>query len=298
MAGVLKLPPIEGRGWQALLEKTLSVVCENQVEQQLIFLWDEIPYMLQKIHALEQNSRPGNNSALAILDSLREMRSKHENLRMIFTGSVGLHHVLTTLRGEQFASEPINDMTDIDIGPLSQKHATELAQKLFTSNDIQCNEEAAVISCLIKHTDAVPFYMHRIVTKLALIEEKISVDVVEQEINQHLVMSTDPWRMGHFRDRLAIYYKGDVMDADATAIPVAELSKRLLNHLACSALAQSIDDCFAALKAELRIQQRDIVTNLLDSLAKDHYLIRDASGKYRFCFPLVQRWWVLAEGLN
>jgi len=41
-----------------------------------------------------------------------------------------------------------------------------------------------------------------------------------------------------------------------------------------------------------------MIITLLKNLVKDHYLLRDEQGRYRFCFSLVQRWWLLAEGLT
>lgn len=104
--------------------------------------------------------------------------------------------------------------------------------------------------------------------------------------------------MEHFRDRLPIYYPGDVTDTGGNPIQRSKLAKRLLNHLALSNSPQSIDDCFNALKVREQIHQRDIVTSLLELLAKDHYLDRDSNWKYVFRFPLVKRWWIGAEGLH
>lgn len=46
------------------------------------------------------------------------------------------------------------------------------------------------------------------------------------------------------------------------------------------------------------LENRDAVIELLNSLAKDHYVTRDEDGRYRFRFPLIQKWWILAEGLE
>jgi hypothetical protein len=48
----------------------------------------------------------------------------------------------------------------------------------------------------------------------------------------------------------------------------------------------------------MRFENRDDAVELLKSLARDHYLIRDDAGRYRFRFPLIQKWWRLAQGLN
>jgi hypothetical protein len=298
VGGIIKIPQRDKKDWQSVLEKSLSCACSNQSDRRLIFLWDEIPYMLQKINALERESGSNDHSALAILDSLRAMRNQNSNLRMIFTGSVGLHHVLADLRGNQFASQPANDMDKIDIGPLTLEHAAELARDLLVSEEIECSSQDAVIEQLVLLTDCVPFYIHRVVSKLAMLEGTVTPAAVESEVNKCLTDHSDPWEMEHFRDRLKIYYRGTIQNANGVAVETASVAKFLLNNLANVASPQSIDQCYADLKSKLPIEDRDLVIELLKSLTHDHYLERDQDGRYSFRFPLVQRWWVKAEGLD
>lgn len=297
VGGIIKIPQREKKDWQAVLEKALSNACKNQADSRLVFLWDEIPYMLQKINALERASGSDDNSALAILDCLRAMRSENRNLRMLYTGSVGLHHVLSELRANQFASQPANEMAKIDIGPLTNEHAAELGRELLAREEIECNSQDAVVEQLILLTDRVPFYIHRVVSKLALREDVITPAAVKSEIRKCLTDPSDPWEMEHFRERLKIYYRGSIQDANRVDIETAAVAKLLLNNLAVAAKSQSIDECHADLKSKRSIEDRDVVIELLNSLAKDHYLERDDDGRYAFRFPLVRRWWVMAEGL-
>lgn len=297
VGGIIKIPQREKKDWQSVLEKTLSNACKNQANIQLVFLWDEIPYMLQKINALEAATGSNDYSALAILDCLRAMRSDNPNLRMLFTGSVGLHHVLSDLRADQFASQPVNEMAKINIGPLGPDHAMELARDLIAREEIECNSQDAVGEQLILLTDRVPFYIHRVVSKLALREEAITPAVVQSEIRKCLTDPSDPWEMDHFRQRLKIYYRGSIQDANRADIDTAEVAKHLLNNIAAAGKPQSIDQCHADLKSKRPIEDRDAVIELLNSLAKDHYLERNEEGRYAFRFPLVRRWWVMAEGL-
>ena len=298
VGGIIKIPQQKERDWQSLLEKVLTDACSNQTDQQLVFLWDEVPYMLQKISALEEKSGSNANSALAVMDSLRAMRNENSNLRMIFTGSVGLHHVLTDLRGEQFASQPTNDMEKIPIGPLTTEHASALAKDLLEREGVECDTQDGVIGRLVELTDAVPFYILRVVTQLALVEGVVSPATVEAEIRRQLTSEADPWEMEHFRERLHIYYDWRLTDADGKEVAAASVARGLLDFLAVAAEAQSVDHCHGDVKSRTRLEDRDQVVRLLNSLAKDHYLVRDEAGRYRFRFPLVQKWWCLAQGLN
>lgn len=254
--------------------------------------------MLQKISTLERKSGSDDNSALAILDSLRAMRNENPNLRMIFTGSVGLHQVLTDLRGDRYASQPTNEMEKIEIGPLTSKHASTLARDLLVREQIECDSQDAVVDRLVELTDGVPFYIHRVISGMAISEEIAIPATVESEIKKHLTSTSDPWEMEHFRERLKIYYSGRLRDADGKAVEKASVAKALLSHIAIATEPQSIDQCNADLKSRMRFENRDTVVELLKSLAKDHYVTRDEDGRYRFRFPLIQKWWILAEGLN
>lgn len=298
VGGIIKIPQRDAKDWQTVLEKSLSCACSNQPESRLIFLWDEIPYMLQKINALERESGSNDHSALAILDCLRAMRNQNANLRMILTGSIGLHHVLADLRGNQFASQPANDMAKFDIGPLTLEHATELARDLLAREEIQCSSRDNVAEQLVRLTDCVPFYIHRVVSKLTMLEGSITPSIVESVVYKCLSDHSDPWEMEHFRERLKIYYRLTIQNTRGAQLETASVAKVLLNNLAAASGPQSIDQCFADLKSKLPIEDRDLVIDLLKSLTYDHYLERDQNGRYSFRFPLVRRWWVMAEGLN
>lgn len=298
IGGVIKIPPKEKKDWQSILEEALANACANQSGAQFVFLWDEVPYMLQKISALERKSGSNDDSALAILDSLRAMRNENPNLRMIFTGSVGLHHVLTDLRGDQYASQPTNDMAKIEIEPLASEHASTLARDLLTREEIRCDSQDSVVQRLVELTDGAPFYIHKVVSRMAIADDVATPATVAAEIKRHFTSTSDPWEMEHFRERLTIYYRGRLNDADGKAVERASLAKALLSHLAVATEPQSIDQCNADLKSRTRLENRDAVVELLRSLAMDHYLTRDDDGRYRFRFPLIRKWWILAEGLN
>lgn len=105
VAGVLKLPGAGKIGWQALLAKTLEGVCEHQADKTIVLLMDELPYMLQKIASIGASGEQ-KTLALTLLDTLRSIRQQYKNVRMVFAGSVGLHHVVTDLKQSMLASEP------------------------------------------------------------------------------------------------------------------------------------------------------------------------------------------------
>jgi len=60
----------------------------------------------------------GEATAMELLDSLRAFRQTYRSLRMIYTGSIGLHHVIGSLRTMGYTNAPKNDMATIHVPPL------------------------------------------------------------------------------------------------------------------------------------------------------------------------------------
>ncbi|MDZ7617704.1 MAG: hypothetical protein U1E05_11905, partial [Patescibacteria group bacterium] len=177
IAGVVKLPDRDQIGWKAMLEKTFDRVCSHNPDTRIVLLLDELPYMLQKITAHEKHAGTPNHAALEVLDTLRAMRQQHANLRMIFAGSVGLHHVLTGLKGSDFASEPVNDMPSVPIEALALSDAVTLAERLLRTEEVQVvdGERERLPDELARLTDRVPFYLERVVASLAELAGPVSI---------------------------------------------------------------------------------------------------------------------------
>ncbi|MCK5804326.1 MAG: ATP-binding protein [Lentisphaeria bacterium] len=298
IGGVVKIPQYNKDRWQPALEKALACVCENHPESTLLFLLDEMPYMLQKIVVREKGEDSSENAALAILDSLRAMRSEHDNLRMVYTGSIGLHHVIDSLRGNEYASQPTNEMETVEIGPLAHADALDLARGLLDEEKVECSSVEDVAAELVTLTDRVPFYIERVVMRLAFAASPVTPKSVQQQVLLHLTDDNDFWEMEHFRTRVPIYYPGNVNTGDRNTLSKAAVVTSMLDVLATCEMAQSIDQVCAAIKASVPVEDRDLVIELLRNLSQDHYLICDDQKRYSFRFPLIKKWWVLARGLS
>ncbi len=300
IGGVIKIPEGDRSGWKRTLDKAFDRVCSQNSETQVVLLLDELPYMLQKIAAYEKQAGTTDHAALELLDSLRALRHKHTNLRMIFAGSVGLHHVLTELRQTDFASQPVNDMPPVEIGGLALADAVTLAGRWLQAEKIRiapadCERLPNELAVL---TDRVPFYLERVVARLAELEGPVSVQDARQIVRQHLTDDNDVWEMEHFRGRLKIYYHGSSDDASGRPILNANLASAILDILAMAPNPQTIDEVWAAMKARMALDNRDQIIQLLKSLAQDHYLTSDPEKRYAFRFPLIRQWWVLAQGIS
>ena len=120
--------------------------------------------MLQNIAA-----REGEPIATEILDVLRSLRQKHNSFRMVLTGSVGLHHVLSSLKEEDgYAGSPVNDMYAIEVPPLEEKYAIVLAQALIEGEKLPTEDLESTLDAITAVSDRIPFYIHHIVRHLKI----------------------------------------------------------------------------------------------------------------------------------
>ena len=298
VGGMVKLPERSEMGWQATLEKTLKGLCQHQTDCTIVLMFDELPYMLQKIAT--GGGAEIRSQVLTILDTLRSMRLQHDNLRMIYAGSVGLHHVLTDLKQGKLASEPVNDMPIVEIRGLALEDAIELAKRLLHTEGVQLNKVDAeqIPERLASLTDCVPFYLEAVIACLAGMDRPIMLSDIDQTVQQQLTNDNDPWEMEHFRERLGIYYGGSIRDANLREVQIAEIAREILDHFAVVDQPQSIEQVWTVVKAKFSITDRQHIISMLNSLGKDHYLISDTQKQYVFRFPLIQEWWKIAQGLD
>ena len=284
----VKLPTTAAPHWKALLERILGDLVQHS-DRQVILCWDELPWMLQKIARLE-----GETVVMDLLDTLRGLRQTHANLRMIYTGSIGLHHVVTALREEGYVNSPVNDMRTVEVPPLDDGHAEALAKALIQGEGLTSgtlDETAAIIA---KRVDAIPFYIHHVVAAMADRGQAATPEIAETIVAEALANAQD-WDLEHFRSRLGAYY-GER----------AEVVRALLDQLA-ETEPLNLDELHERLKINLsrlgtnaqRMVEgdREALRTLLKLMQRDHYLSQDQDGGYRFRFGLIRRWWRLDQGL-
>ena len=299
VAGIFKLPNVSKIGWQATLTKTLEGVCEHQADRTILLLMDELPYMLQKIASISQDGEQ-KTLALTLLDTLRSVRQQYKNVRMVYAGSVGLHHVVTDLKQGTLASEPVNDMPLVEIRALDVPDAIILAERLLKEEDVEVLKEGrqAILERLVHLTDCVPFYIEAVCSRLGESEGPINIRTVDETVQRQLTSDHDPWEMEHFRERLGTYYSGTIKDTSDTILRDEEIARVILDHMAVVKTSQSIDEVWDVVKSNFSLTDRNHIVEMLRSLALDHYLVSDIEKRYSFRFPLIQGWWKIAQGLE
>ena len=271
----VKLPDIATTHWKILLTKTIEDLVSNQ-DSQVVFLWDEMPYMLNNI---------GDELAMEVLDSLRMLRQTYPNVRMIFTGSIGLHHVVRKLKQKGYSNEPTNDMYPLDVPPLSLSNAITLTSKLILGENIKTNDVQKIAQEISESVGCIPFYIHHLISELKFYDGEVNSPVIQTTVVKSLLNPLNPWKMDHYLDRINNYYE-------------PEQRKYALNILDILAIepALSFNDLYNRFAIENQTADQEIVRDILRLLLKDYYLIQDGK-KYQFRYQIVQKYWELSRGL-
>jgi len=266
----VKFPEIAAPHWKALLTETIADLVENQ-DCTLIFFWDELPYMLRNI---------GDESAMELLDTLRSIRQMYPRVRMVYTGSIGLHHVIADLRKVSYTNDPTNDMYPQDMPLLSTKDATTLARKLLEGENIVTPDIQGTAVAIADELNNIPFYIHHLIVKLKLRGGSGDAVVVKEIIADSLDDPTNPWKMEHYRERIDSYY-------DDKQRPYA---MNLLDILAVANQPLFFDELFNRLKQYPETQDKEIARKVLSLLQKDYYIEKGDFG-FQFRYPLIQKYW-------
>lgn len=283
IGGLFKLPEKSDAHWKDILTRSIEdLISENDATgPRLLFLWDEMPFMLASIR-----DREGEQTAMEVLDLLRALRQTHARLRMVITGSIGLHHVLTSLKKKNYSNSPVNDMLAIDVPPLDEADAITLATQLIQGEALVSPDTAGAAAAIAHEADCFPFYIHHIVRALKIKGLPANPETIAQVVAFQLVDANDPWELLHYRERIPNYYQDD----EKTVLLV-------LDQLATQTKAASVNELLAMLKGASSFDDRERLLHVLSLMERDHYLKKDAEGQYQFRFPLISRWWTINRGL-
>jgi hypothetical protein len=246
----------------------------------VVFLWDEVPFMLDNIA-----TRRSNDEAMQVFDMLRALGQSYANIRMILTGSIGLHHVLAQLHEAGYHGSPLNHLQRVRVGPLTPEYGAELAKLLLLGMGWPKENVDSCAKTLCSAVGNVPHYIHLIVHHL-YDTATFDAATIERVVRNVLLNHSDELDLPHYQNRLRKYYRPAdlafiVLDAIAVAGTLA--FEEIFNQI-CT--RQAFDDV-------------ELLRGLLKRLSDDHYLERDeASSDYRFYLPLIRRWWCMSRSLK
>ncbi len=287
LTGIVKFPATVTPHWKVILEQILKDLDENS-DRNMVFFWDEFPLMLHRI-----TNVAGAAEAMSLLDTLRQIRQSSSHIRMVFTGSIGLHHITAKLRHVGHTNDAANDMRTLEVTELSCENACLLGRELIRGEGLNCPELEMTAQTISTAVDRIPFYIHGVVAELKDRGDVAKPHLVQTIVRDALVDPHDRWHLKHFFDRLGEYYGHEaqplvleMLDELAAAnvpLNLLELHRRIVGRLRMGKGAL-ID---AVLEHDL-----DPMRHLISLLERDHYVRRRATdGLLAFRFPLIQQWW-------
>jgi hypothetical protein len=265
--------------WQQHLQgmvRDLSAQVEDR--ERWLFLFDELPLAIDNIR-----QDKGASIAMEVLDTLRSIRQDYPQIRMVYTGSIGLHHVVAELRQQGYRNAPTNDLPPVEVEPLAEYDAWKLAQDLLIGEKVETEDLAAVSQAIASAVDGNAFYIHHSVARLKGIAQPIDVTRVEAML-QAAVRQYDVWDLGYFEKRIGSYYGEN-----------AKLALLALDELAPES-ALTIGDWWNRVSIQSPDLDKEAFRSTLNLLEQDHYICRNDAGAYRFRFSLVQRYWHQQRG--
>lgn len=275
---------LKARTWKQLLTSAVEDLMKAKQPHRLVFFWDEVPYMLESIR-----KNDGAGLAAEVLDTIRSLRIEQSAFRVVFTGSIGLHHVLSRLSAAGIPTSARNDMFQVTVTPLAPVDAERLAIDLLRGEGLLPSSGPDAVSTLAEEVDYFPYYIHHVVAGLRIEQLAATENNIRDFVARQLVDASDPWQLGHYRTRLTAYYP----DRDD-----AEKVSAILDVLSVATNPLTAEEILRRANAqEAGIADRSDALRLLRSMDADHYLSRDTDGCYRFRFPLIRRWWKLDRGL-
>ena len=273
--------PTAGGSWQALFAEVFDdLINAAEDNSRILMLWDEFPLML---HNLQR--RAGNDTPIQLLDHLRALRlARADRLRFLFTGSIGLHVVLRSLREAGSANDPVNDMLSLTVPPMARHDTCELAEALLCSTCAAPVDISRLASEIAKQVGGFPYYVHHVVDQLDQLRRRPKLEDVSAAVD-HLVHDPhDPANLNYYVTRLSSYY------ADDTRM----LALLVLDTLARQPSRTPVPELLNLCKHRDPSLANEQFLEVLTILSEDHYIER---AKYAtgvacdFRWPLIKKWW-------
>lgn len=273
--GHLKLPQFKPH-WKnllfALFEDTFA-----QETRPVMFFWDELPLFLYNV-----KESAGEQDAMELLDTLRALRQRHPNLRMVFTGSVGIHQVIGSLRKHGYANDPTNDMNTVEVPPLSPENGSRLAGLLLAGEGIKVLGNAEEVSWEVsKAAGHIPYYIHWLISRIRNAGIEIDACGVKKSLSELIADPNDPAHFQYYQSRLTTYY-GPLE---------ARLALYALDALAQVGRPAQFDELLNLVRHKTVDGDEELFRGVLQVLLKDHYIFKNADATYCFRYSIVQSWW-------
>ncbi len=243
--------------------------------RRLIVIVDEVTVLLK---ALQQSTDDGGAE---LLHSLRRARQEGaDNLAVVLSGSMGLHHVVSSM-------QPVNDLRPVRVGRLTPDEATFLARGLVLGAGIETPDPVALARAMAVATDGGAFYLHHVADQLVRRRGPVTPHDAHDAMRCLLDDPDDPLDFRHYRDRLEPYYGDDAALAGTVLDAIATAARSLTTDAVVDAVAAAI----------ARRPARELVASILERLEQDHYLAPTGAGT-AFSSELLRRGWIVVRRLD
>ena len=274
-----QFPEAAAEHWKILLTRTIEDLVTLQ-NQQIVLIWDEMPHMLGNF---------SDEVAMEVLDSLRSLRQTYPDVRMIFSGSIGLHHIIKNLQKAGYSNDPTNDMYPIEGQPLSLEEATQLTINLLQGENIPVEDLEQTAEDIAIAVDCIPFYIHHLISQFKDVDGVVDGEVIAQTMNECLRSTVNLWKMDHYRERIDNYYSEEQRPYALEILDILSINP-----------PTSFSRLWQYLKSEPETKDKEMARSVLRLLLKDYYLVQEdnlSGSLYTFRYQLVQKYWRISRGL-
>jgi len=197
--------PAAAASWKTLLETAAKDVLEAfEDEIKVVFMWDEFPLMLYNLR-----QREGADKTIQLLDTLRYLRVTYPRLRLLLTGSIGLHLALKSLRGDGNANSPFNDLQIELAPPLSPDDTALLTTNLCKSLRHTPIDPERISGRVRDLLGGFAYHIHHCFDQLDQLGRPAVPEDVDKAVETVATHSSDPAHIGYTQYRIETYYSAD-----------------------------------------------------------------------------------------
>jgi uncharacterized protein len=224
---------------------------------------DEFPVALEAIAKSK-----GNDEAVRFLHTNRSLRQKAQaGIKFIYTGSIGLPNIARKLG----ATSAINDLSIVEIPPLTREEGIEMSRRIFGSYHL--NVPTDTIEHMLDRIEwLMPFFI-QLVIQMVIDEAESEGQLIPKEMIDLVLAKASNHRNN-------IYFENYYSRLDKTLPPdESQTAKEILAEIAHKGLAPV--SAFAQANA----------ANVLEILEFDGYIHLDEAKIYRFNSPILRMWW-------
>ena len=272
--------PTADSTWQVLLSDAFDDLIRIAGKRLVLMLWDEFPLML---HNLQR--RDGHDTVIQLLDYLRGLRlARADRLRFLFTGSIGLHLVLRSLRKAGNTNDPVNDMLSLTVPPMAHRDTCDLAATLLEETRAAPEQIPDLASQIASEVGGFPYYVHHVVDQLDQLRRPPALRDVSSAVDSLVYDSHDPANLNYYVNRLSSYYADDER----------ALALLVLDTMSGLSLPTPVSDLLNLCRHRDPSLTDEKLREVLTILAEDHYIEpRKCAGgaAYDFRWQLVKKWW-------